>query len=239
VGEFVSTTFASTPSVVTKNRIGIDRERHARRRLLLNRDGLQVSALDGKVAIVTGAQRRWATNGATANSRIEEYESRAMTTEALYPDTALHAWKLIIARLDQMFSSMNDDELRREVAPGRNRIFYLMGHLTAVHDRLLPLLGLGERLHPELDDDFVTNADRVTADRVAPEAVRRAWSEVNARLTVAMAALPPEEWLKKHNAVSDEDFAKDPLRNRLSVLQTRTTHAGFHAGQIRLALTKG
>jgi hypothetical protein len=31
----------------------------------------------------------------------------------------------------------------------------------------------------------------------------------------------------------------DPLRNRLSVLQTRTTHAGFHAGQIRLALTKG
>jgi DinB superfamily len=198
-----------------------------------------VGAVDGKVAIMTGGQRRWATNGATANSRIEEHESRAMTTEALYTDTALHAWKLIIARLDQMFSSMNDEELLREVAPGRNRVFYLIGHLTAVHDRLLPLLGLGERLHPELDDDFVTNADRVTADHVAPEAVRLAWSEVNARLTAAMAALPPEEWLKKHNAVSDEDFAKDPLRNRLSVLQTRTTHAGFHAGQIRLALTKG
>jgi len=65
------------------------------------------------------------------------------------------------------------------------------------------------------------------------------WSEVNARLTAAMGALPPEEWLKKHGAVSDEDFAKDPLRNRLAVLQTRTTHAGFHAGQIKLALTKG
>ena len=162
-----------------------------------------------------------------------------MTTEALYTNTALRAWKLIVAQLDEMFSSMSDDELQREVAPGRNRVFYLMGHLTAAHDRLLPMLGLGERLHPELDDDFVTNADRVTADRVAPEAVRLAWSEVNARLTAAMAALPPEEWLKKHNAVSDEDFAKDPLRNRLSVLQTRTTHAGFHAGQIRLALTKG
>jgi len=135
-------------------------------------------------------------------------------TEALYTNTALRAWKLVIAQLDQMFSSMSDDELQREVAPGRNRVFYLMGHLTAVHDR-------------------------VTSDRVAPEAVRRAWSEVNARLTAAMAALPPEEWLKKHNAVSDEDFAKAPLRNRLSVLQTRTTHAGFHAGQIRLALTKG
>ena len=54
-------------------------------------------------------------------------------------------------------------------------------------------------------------------DRVAPEAVRLAWSEVNARLTAAMAALPPEEWLKKHGAVSDEDFAErspaqSPLR---------------------------
>ena len=82
--------FASRRSVVTKKRIGINRERHARRRLLQNRDGLQVGALDGKVAIVTGAQRRiwagiakgpwrrWATNRATANARIEAHESRAM-----------------------------------------------------------------------------------------------------------------------------------------------------------------
>ena len=61
----------------------------------------------------------------------------------------------------------------------------------------------------------------------------------HARLTTAMAALPPEEWLKKHNAASVEDVAKDPLLNRLSVLQTRTTHGDFQAGQIRLALTKG
>jgi len=177
-----------------------------------------------------------------ADSKLSNRRTRKqgdVTTEALYTDTALRAWKLIIAQLDQMFSSMNDEELLREVAPGRNRVFYLMGHLTAVHDRLLPMLSLGERLHPELDDDFLTNADRVTADRVAPEAVRLAWSEVNARLTAAMAALPPEEWLKKHGAVSDEDFAKGPLRNRLAVLQTRTTHAGFHAGQIRLAVTRG
>ena len=46
-----------------------------------------------------------------------------------------------------------------------------MGHLTAVHDRLLPMLGLGERLHPELDDDFLINADRVTSDRVAARGV--------------------------------------------------------------------
>ncbi len=64
-----------------------------------------------------------------------------MTTEALYTNTALRAWKLVIAQLDKMFSSMSDEELLREVAPGRNRVFYLMGHLTAVNDRMLPMLG--------------------------------------------------------------------------------------------------
>src|SRR5258705_12506231 len=126
-----------------------------------------------------------------------------VTTEALYTDTALRAWKLVIAQLDQMFSSMNDEELRREVAPGRNRVFYLMGHLTAIHDRLLSMLSLGERLHPELDEDFLTNADRVTGDRVAPEAVRLAWAEVNARFTAALAALPPEGWLKQQGPGSN------------------------------------
>src|SRR5207244_7796801 len=112
-----------------------------------------------------------------ARKQINEIQHRGNAmTEALYTNTALYAWKLAIARLDQMFSSMNDEELLREVAPGRNRVFYLMGHLTAVHDRLLPMLGLVERLHPELDDDFVTNAHRVTADRVATDAVPPAWS---------------------------------------------------------------
>jgi len=39
-------------------------------------------------------------------------------TEALYTNTALRAWKLVIAQLDQMFSSMSDDELQREWRQG-------------------------------------------------------------------------------------------------------------------------
>ena len=39
----------------------------------------------------------------------------------------------------------------------------------------------------------------------------------------------------KHTAVSDEDFAANPLRNRLSVLLSRTRHLAYHIGQIALA----
>jgi len=37
-------------------------------------------------------------------------------------------------------------QLEQQVAPGKNRLIYLWGHLTAVNDGLLPLLGIGERL---------------------------------------------------------------------------------------------
>src|SRR5438045_3298359 len=83
-----------------------------------------------------------------------------MTNDEIFAKTTINSWKLAIDRLDQMFSSLNDEDLQTEVAPGRNRVFYLLGHLTAVHDRLFPLLGLGQRLHPELDDDFIVNPDR-------------------------------------------------------------------------------
>jgi hypothetical protein len=35
--------------------------------------------------------------------------------------------------------------------------------------------------------------------------------------------------------VSDEDFAKDPGRNRLAVVPSRTNHMSYHLGQIILA----
>lgn len=148
--------------------------------------------------------------------------------------TALQSWKQTIGRLDTMLASIGDDDLAREVAPGRNRISYLVGHLTAVHDRMLPLLGVGERLHPELDAPYIDNPDRHSDPGHSAADLRQAWSEVNGKLTAALEALRPEQWLERHTAVSEEDFAKEPLRNRLAVLLSRTNHASFHIGQIRL-----
>ncbi len=154
-----------------------------------------------------------------------------MTPEEVLASTALNSWKLVIGRLDQSIQSLSDEQLQRQVAPGKNRIFYLVGHLTATHDRLFPMLGLGERLHPELDAAFVANPDRSLPDPVSASDLRGAWAEVNSKLTAAFDKLTPKEWLQKHSAVSEEDFAKDPLRNRLAVLISRTNHASFHGGQ--------
>jgi hypothetical protein len=154
-----------------------------------------------------------------------------MTNEEIFGATALHSWKLVLGRFDKGLAALSDEQLQTQVAPGRNRLFYLVGHLTAVHDRLFPLLGIGERLHPELDEPYLTNPDRTLADPISPGELRKAWAEVNGKLTAAFEAFAPADWLQKHTAVSEEDFAKDPTRNRLAVVLSRTGHLAFHSGQ--------
>jgi len=159
-----------------------------------------------------------------------------MTAEALFVRLALNSWQQIVAQVDKTLAALSDEDLQREVAPGRNRLYYLLGHLTAVNDRLFPLLRLGDRLHAELDDEFIAKPDKAfPEDRVSPSALRAAWSEVNEKLIAAFEGLRPEEWLERHDSISPEDFVKEPLRNRLAVLLSRTTHAANHEGQMRLA----
>jgi hypothetical protein len=158
-----------------------------------------------------------------------------MTNETILGTTVLNLWKLVIGRFDKTLSELSDEQLQRQVAPGRNRVFYLLGHLTATHDRMLPLLGLGDRLHPELDDTYITNPDRALGDPLSATELRRAWAEVNDKLTRAFEGFTLEDWLQKHSAVSDKDFIKDPTRNRLAVVMNRTSHASYHSGQAVLA----
>lgn len=158
-----------------------------------------------------------------------------MSIDELFLSTVVSSWKQIVSRLDQRFASLNDEQLEKQVAPDRNRLFYLLGHLTAVHDRMLPLLAIGERLHPELDDAYITHPDRTMSDPLSAAGLKKAWSEVNTAITSAVEKFSVDDWFKKHTAVSDEDFSKDPTRNRLAVFLSRTNHASYHTGQIALA----
>ena len=158
-----------------------------------------------------------------------------MTNEQLFTITVLNSWKLVIGRFDESLAKLTDEQLQKQVAPGKNRLYYLLGHLTAVHDKLFPLLGLGERLHSELDEAFLSNPDKAHEDPLSAADLRKAWTEVNSKLTAEFERFTPAEWLQKHTAVSDDDFAKDPTRNRLAVVLSRTNHASFHSGQALLA----
>src|SRR5467141_4219270 len=157
-----------------------------------------------------------------------------MVNEGTYGALGLKVWKTQIERADKLFGSLSSEDVQREIAPGKNRLLYLWGHLTAIHDAMLPLLGIGERLHPEFDVTFISNPDKTQAGIPSVELVRKAWREVNGKLFEGFASLSAADWLKKHGAVSEEDFLKEPLRNRLAILLSRTNHLAYHLGQTAL-----
>src|SRR5215813_7639637 len=100
---------------------------------------------------------------------------------------ALSAWKTNIERAEKLFSGLSDDQLSKEVAPGKNRLIYLMGHLTAVHDGIPQLLGQGTRSYPEYDATFLKNPDKSQTNTPPVAEVRKAWKDVNAKIAEAFA----------------------------------------------------
>src|SRR5437016_6670020 len=100
---------------------------------------------------------------------------------------------------------------------------------------MLPLLALRERLHPEFDIAFVTNPDKSQADIPSHEQVRQAWKTINGELWKGFEKMSWTDWLKRHNSVSDEDFAKDASRNRFEVQMSRTKHLSYNLGTAALA----
>ena len=154
------------------------------------------------------------------------------TQQELYIRIALDSWNIQIGRTNKLLESLADEKLQQEVSPNRNSGVYLLGHLTAIQDGMLPLLNFGHRLYPQLEDIFIKNPDKSLLSKPSVSLVRRYWKDVNSVLASHFIKLKPEEWLKKHTAISDEDFAKEPHRNRLSVLLNRTNHLSYHFGQL-------
>ena len=159
-----------------------------------------------------------------------------MGSEGSHTALVLKLWKAQVDRADKLFGTLSSEQVLQEIAPGRNRLLYLWGHLTAIHDAMLPLLGMGKRLYPEFDVAFVINPDKPQTVTPSHEEIRRAWITVNGELSKGFENMSPSDWLQRHSAVSEEEFGTDPSRNRFSILLSRTNHLSYHLGQAVLGL---
>lgn len=153
-------------------------------------------------------------------------------TNQIMVKMVLDAWYSKIKEADDIFNNLTDEQLQNEVAPGRNRGIYLLGHLTATHDGILPLLNFGDRLYPQLDEIFIDNPDKSKPLTTSANELRAYWKNINSTLANHFDKLQPDEWFQKHNAVSQEDFSKQPHRNKLNTIITRTNHVSYHSGQL-------
>lgn len=157
-----------------------------------------------------------------------------MDQQQLFVQMALHSWNTQIARAEKVFNSYTEAEFYKPVATGRNRIIYLYGHLAVVHDALKETLGLGVRSMPELAALFLQEADNPATAYPTYAELKKYWTDIHSELKELFSNLPAEEWFRRHNAMTDEDFEKEPSRNRLSVVLNRANHIAYHLGQVIL-----
>lgn len=143
-------------------------------------------------------------------------------------------WNASIANLDKHLNAITDEQLEKEIAPGKNRGTYLLGHLMAVHDEISLLMDWGGKLFPELHEPYFKLADKETDQVPSTKELRAHWAKQNEFFREKFKQMKPEQWFEKHTAVSEGDFFKEPHRTKLNVLIGRISHLQYHTGQFAL-----
>ena len=93
----------------------------------------------------------------------------------IFVKMVLDNWNKQVSAANKLLGSLTDADLEKEVALGRNRGVYLLGHLTAVNDKMLPLLNFGEAKYPKLYEDFAMKPDRAVAEIPSASELRTCW----------------------------------------------------------------
>jgi len=87
--------------------------------------------------------------------RIKEINMKSLTQPALFTKMVIAEWDRQNNNFNKFLSSTTDQQLLNEIAPGKNTGIYLVGHLIAISDAMLPLLAFGEKLFPVNAQRFV------------------------------------------------------------------------------------
>jgi hypothetical protein len=157
-----------------------------------------------------------------------------MTQTEIAVKMVLERWNASIKNVDTLLELLNDEKLSNEIAPNKNRGIYILGHLIAVHDDMLILLNMGEKIYPELNEPFIKLADKATDKIPTLVELRGFWINQCNIMNEQFSTMKPTDWFEKHTAVTTEDFEKEPTRNKLNIIITRTSHLQYHLGQLQL-----
>lgn len=165
-------------------------------------------------------------------------DSESTSNIALAIDLIINAWANQNKVVTEFFSKYPENYYLSSVAPQRNRAIYLLGHLIVANDNLIPLLGLGEKLFPELEEAFWFNPD--TKIEVIPSLsnLKDNWEKLNEALAAHFTAMETDRWFERHTKVSEEEFNLDKKRNKLNAFLGRVTHENYHIGQLALLQTR-
>jgi uncharacterized damage-inducible protein DinB len=149
-------------------------------------------------------------------------------------EICLLQWDAFNRRAQKMLESISEENFNRPIFAGGNSPSWLMGHLADTEDALLELFGIRKRMFPELAKIYHHEKGNNQTGHLSKVELTAKWNEISAELDRAFKAMSESDWHGRHTAVSEEDYKKEPHRNKLNVMLSRVTHKASHLGQIAL-----
>jgi len=149
-------------------------------------------------------------------------------------DVCLLQWTTFNTRMQKVMDSITPENFDKPVVANGNSPSWILGHLVDTDDKLIELFGIGKRLFPELDKVYHHERGSNQSGHLTKAELAEKWKAITAVLDAAFKSWSESEWLGRHTAVTEEDFKKEPQRNKLNVMLSRVSHKASHLGQIAL-----
>jgi uncharacterized damage-inducible protein DinB len=143
-------------------------------------------------------------------------------------------WETYNRRMQKVIDTISQENFHKPITPDGNSPSWVLGHLVDTDDALLELFGIRKRLFPELNTVYHHERDTNQKGHLTKEELTSKWKSVLDELDRAFKSMSENEWLGRHTAVSEEDFKKEPHRNKLNVMLSRVAHKASHLGQIAM-----
>ena len=149
-------------------------------------------------------------------------------------DICLLQWDTYNNRMQKVLDTISNENFTKPVAPGANSPSWILGHLADTDDKLLELFGIRGRLFPELEKVYHHERDTNQGGHLPKDELIKKWKAILNELNRAFRSMSESDWHGRHTAVSEEDFKKEPHRNKLNVMLSRVAHKASHLGQISM-----
>ena len=143
-------------------------------------------------------------------------------------------WDAFNKRMQKVIDSIDDENINQPIVANGNSPSWLLGHLADTDDKLLELFGICKRLFPELSTIYHHERGTNQQGHLTKAELTSKWNLIVAELDTAFKKMTEADWLSRHMSVTEDDFKKEPHRNKLNVLLSRVTHKASHLGQIAM-----
>lgn len=153
-------------------------------------------------------------------------KNESVPTENNYENLIFSAWLLQNRKISNLINRLPDEDLNRDIMPGRNSGVYLLGHLIASNDLLMPLFGFGDKMFPEYEKIFLCTPDKCVEKLPAANQLKAHWFVLNEQLRM--------RFMDSRKNEADEN----PLlsNQKLSTLLYVINHQCYHLGQLSFLL---